>query len=122
MWWNSLCASGAVALIFFSVSGAQAFGPGPSKPAGAGIVELVHSVYEAEETLHRRGYYDIRLERATLPYSFNACKHGIPFHIHVGCYGELVEKDAIGPCERDDYGYYGQRRYHPERGRYWRGY
>ena len=81
----------------------------------------MHSIYEAEETLHRRGYYDIRLERATIPYSFNACKRGIRFHVHVGYYGELVERDAMGPCERDDYGYYGQRRY-PDRPRYWRGY
>ena len=121
MWRNSLCASGAVCVVLFGISSAQAFSPGPSKPVGEDVVQRVHSVYEAEATLHRRGYYDIRIERATIPYSFNACKRGIRFHVHVGYYGELVERDAMGPCERDDYRYYGQRRY-PDRPRYWRGY
>jgi hypothetical protein len=121
MWRNSLCASGAVALVLVGVSDAGAVSVGSSKPAGLdAIIQRVHSVYEAEETLYRRGYYDIRLERATIPYSFNACKRGIRFHVHVGYYGELVERDALGPCERDD-GFYRQRRY-PERPRYWRGY
>jgi hypothetical protein len=121
MWRNRLCASGAACLVLFGVSGARAFSLGATEPVGETIIQRVHSVYEAEETLYRRGYYDVRLERATVPYSFNACKRGIRFHVHVGYYGELVEKDAIGRCERDD-GYYGQRRYYPERPRYWRGY
>ena len=121
MWRNSLCASGAVFLVLFAVSDARAFSPAPSRPVGAPLIQRVHSVYEAEEMLHRRGYYDIRIERASIPYSFNACKRGTRFHVHVGYYGELVEKDAIGPCERDDYRDYGQRRY-PDRPRYWRGY
>ena len=101
---KALCATAAVCIVGFSTG-----------PASA------HDADEARHELHRRGYYDVRIERTSLPYSFNACKRGLRFHIHVGYYGELVEKDAIGPCERDDYGYYGQRRY-PDRPRYWRGY
>src|SRR5262245_28249020 len=117
MWRKGLCASGAVCVVLVSVSSAWAIGARPSKPAADAVVQLVHSVYEAEETLYRRGYYDVRLERASLPYSFNACKRGVRFHVHVGYYGEIVERDAIGPCVRD-YGDYGPRRYP----RYWRGY
>jgi len=40
---------------------------------GAGTAGA-HSVYEAEQTLYQRGYSDIRVERASLPYSFNACR------------------------------------------------
>src|SRR5262245_29331319 len=117
MWRKSLCASSAISLVLFWVSSAWAISALPSKPAADALIQRVHSVDEAEETLYRRGYYDVRLERATLPYSFNACKRGVRFHVHVGYYGELVEKDAIGPCARG-YGDYGPRRYP----RYWRGY
>ncbi len=67
---------------------------------GAGTASA-HSVYEAEQTLYQHGYSDIRVERASLPYSFNACKRGVRYHIHVDYYGDLVEVDAMGPC----YGY-----------------
>ena len=119
MWRNSVCASGAVCLVLFGISSAQAFSPGASKPVGEVIVQRVHSVYEAEETLHRRGYYDIRLERATLPYSFNACKRGVRYHVHVNYYGDLVGVDELGPCSRDEYD--GRGRYydrHRDRQRY----
>jgi len=78
------------------------------------LVQQVHSVYEAEETLQRRGYYDVRLERASLPYSFNACKRGIRYHIHVNWYGDLVQVDPIGPCGGNGYGDYGRRRYYDD--------
>jgi len=75
-------------------------------------VQRVHSVYEAEDALRRRGYYDVRLERASLPYSFNACKRGVRYHIHVDYYGDLVQVDPIGNCREADYGYYGRRPYY----------
>ena len=78
------------------------------------MLQRVHSVDEAEETLYRRGYYDIRLERASLPYSFNACKRGVRYHIHVNYYGDLVQVDEVGSCRRsyDDGAYYGRRPYY----------
>ena len=84
-------------------------------PSDAGtVVQRVHSLYEAEETLYRRGYYDVRVERASLPYSFNACKRGIRYHIHVDYYGDLVQVDEIGSCRRDFDGptYSGRRPYY----------
>ncbi len=87
---------------------------------GAGtIVQRVHSLGEAEQTLYGLGYYDVRVERASLPYSFNACKRGSRYHIHVDYYGTLVQVDRLGPCEDyadapDDYG----RRSHYDRYRY----
>ena len=74
----------------------------------------VHSVYEAEESLHRRGYYDVRLERASLPYSFNACKRGVRYHIHVDYYGDLVQLDPIGRCGGNGYENYGHRPYYDD--------
>src|SRR5215468_5813427 len=85
------------------------------------LVQQVHSVYEAEETLQRRGYYDVRLERASLPYSFNACKRGVRYHIHVNYYGDLVQVDPIGSCGDNGYGYYGRRPYY-DGGDYGRNY
>jgi len=67
---------------------------------GAGSASA-HSVYEAEQTLYQRGFTDVRLERASLPYSFNACRGGTRYHIHVDYYGNLEEVDPMGPC----YGY-----------------
>jgi hypothetical protein len=71
-------------------------------------------VYEAEESLLRRGYYDVRLERASLPYSFNGCKRGVRYHIHVDYYGDLVQVDPIGACDGNGYGYNGRRRYYED--------
>ena len=62
-----------------------------------------HSIGEARGTLYNRGYYDVRIERARLPYSFNACKRGVRYHIHVNWYGDLVQVDPLGPC--NGYGY-----------------
>ena len=58
------------------------------------MVQRVHSLDEAEDTLHRRGYYDVRVERASLPYSFNACKRGVRYHIHVNYYGLLYTRSS----------------------------
>jgi hypothetical protein len=73
------------------------------------LVIGVHSVYEARNSLYGRGYYDVHTERASLPYSFNACRRGVRFHIHVGYNGEIVERDAIGPCREAGYERYDFR-------------
>lgn len=75
-------------------------------------VAQAHSLYEAEETLYGLGYYDVRIERASLPYSFNACKRGLRYHIHVDWYGDLVQVDELGPCG----GYAYQPRYDDDEG------
>jgi hypothetical protein len=115
MWRNSLYSASGFVFVLFGASGADAASlgvPKPSSDTGA-LVQRVHSVYEAEETLHRRGYYDVRVERTSLPYSFNACKRGVRYHIHVDYYGDLVQLDALGPCDRDDYPPdYDRRRYY----------
>ena len=93
------------------------------------IVVRVHSTYQAEASLYRRGYYDVRLERPTLPYSFNACKRGVRYHVHVDYYGDLVQVDPIGQCYERAYGpryddprpYYERYR-RPYYGRYREGY
>ena len=110
---TALC-SGTALAIALCVAGAGATGTSLPKPGGNSttLVLRAHSVYEAEDSLHRRGYYDVRLERASLPYSFNACKRGVRYHIHVNYYGDLVQVDPIGRCGDDDYGYYGRRRYY----------
>jgi len=107
-----LCSGPALALALCA-SGAGAAGVGVPNPAGDNPTVLlrVHSVYEAEESLHRRGYYDVRLERASLPYSFNACKRGVRYHIHVDYYGDLVQVDPIGSCGDNGDRYYGRRPY-----------
>jgi hypothetical protein len=112
--WRTTLWSGLVLLLGASSAGAAGFGFPEQAPAGT-LVQRVHSVYEAEETLYRRGYRDVRLERASLPYSFNACKRGIRYHIHVDYYGDLVQVDPIGECAGNDYDYYGRRHEH---GRY----
>src|SRR5258705_5494670 len=70
--------------------------------------------------LNRRGYYNIQLERASLPYSFNACKRGVRYHVHVNYYGNLVQVDALGPCDSYESNTYGRRRYY-DRYRYREG-
>lgn len=126
LWQTKLRVAGAgVALLMFGIANAGAGTIVMSRPASEPIVQKVHSVYEAEQTLHRRGYSDVRVERASVPYSFNACKRGVRYHIHVDYYGDLVQVDAIGRCHYDAYGsdYDGRRRYdsryrYGEEGRY----
>ena len=112
----SVFTASGFAIMLFAVGPADAAGVGLTKvPNEAGVMlQRVHSVYEAEQTLYRRGFYDVRLERASLPYSFNACKRGTRYHIHVNYYGELVEVDQVGSCRRydDDQTYYGRRPYY----------
>lgn len=73
-----------------------------------------HSLGEAEETLYGLGYHDVRVERATLPYSFNACKRGVRYHIHMNWYGDLVQVDEVGSCGGEGY----RRPYYRDRYRY----
>jgi hypothetical protein len=98
----------AVALCASAASAAGLSVPNPAENSGT-MVSRVHSVDEAEDSLHRRGYYDVRLERSSLPYSFNACKRGTRYHIHVNYYGDLVQVDPIGRCGDTGYGYYDRR-------------
>jgi len=98
----------AVALCASTASAAGLSVPNPAENSSK-IVARVHSVDEAEDSLHRRGYYDVRLERSSLPYSFNACKRGTRYHVHVNYYGDLVQVDPIGRCGGNGYGYYDRR-------------
>jgi hypothetical protein len=112
---TTLCSGPALALaLCASGAGATGMGLPSAQRNSATLVQPAHSVYEAEETLQRRGYYDVRLERASLPYSFNACKRGVRYHIHVNYYGDLVQVDPIGECDGNGYGYYGRRRYYDD--------
>jgi hypothetical protein len=116
MWRISVVAAGGLSTMLFVGGPADAAGIGMTRPSSheSAMLLRVHSVGEAEETLYRRGYYDIRLERASLPYSFNACKRGVRYHIHVNYYGDLVQVDEVGPCRRsyDEGAYYGRRSYY----------
>jgi hypothetical protein len=74
-----------------------------------------HSLEEAHHKLHRIGYTDIEVERASLPYSFTACKRGLRYHVHMNWYGDLEQVDPIGRCRGYAYGdsprYDGRRSY-----------
>ena len=115
MWRSSVFAASGLALMLLAAARADAAGVGLTKTPSdeSAMLQRVHSVDEAEHTLHRRGYYDVRLERASLPYSFNACKRGIRYHIHVNYFGDLVQVDEVGPCRRYDDGLtYSRRPYY----------
>jgi len=128
---SSLCTAGGVAMLLLGGSAANAAGVADlakaftDKTAGT-IIQRVHSPYEAKQTLYGLGYYDVHVERTSLPYSFNACKRGLRYHIHVNYYGDLVQVDKLGPCrgyryDDDDYrsGPYYRKRYRYYRnGRY----
>ena len=79
------------------------------------LLHKVHSLHQAKHTLRDLGYYNIQVERASLPYSFHACKRGLRYHIHINYYGDLVQVDELGRCREygddDDYGYRGRSRY-----------
>lgn len=122
MWIKSLGPTGGLTMLFLGASAAHAVGVTNISIAlhGAGtIVQHVHSLGEAEDSLYGLGYYDVRVERATVPYSFNACKRGIRYHIHIDYYGTLVQVDRLGSCGdyADRPNYYG-RRSHYDRYRY----
>ena len=110
-----LCA--AVGLFLLGASGANAvtvrtaqFDKQPNA-----LLHKVHSLGQAKHTLRDLGYYNIDVERASLPYSFHACKRGLRYHIHVNYYGDLVQVDELGRCREyggdDDYSYRGRSRY-----------
>jgi hypothetical protein len=120
---RDLCIASSLAMLLVSASGANAGGAGNIatglRDQGAGtLVEKVHSLHDAKHTLYGLGYYDVRVERASLPYSFNACKRGVRYHVHVNYYGDLVQVDELGSCRRyddygDDYGYRHRRHRYP---------
>ena len=92
-------------------SGANAVTLGTGHPA---LLHKVHSLHEAKHSLRDLGYYDIQVERASLPYSFHACKRGVRYHIHVNYYGDLAQVDELGRCRDygdEDYSYRGRSRY-----------
>ena len=70
-----------------------------------------HTLDEATDMLYGLGYYDVRVERASLPYSFNACKRGVRYHIHVNWYGDLVQVDELGGYRSHNDGPYRSYRY-----------
>lgn len=127
MWKNPIRVAGALALVLATAGAANAAGINIDRniisgAAGLGIVQKVHSLDEAEYKLQRHGYYEIVVERSSLPYSFRACKRGQRYHIHLNYYGDFEQVDQIGYCggygsrydNDDDYGrrrYYGRRSY-----------
>ena len=125
MWKNRLFAASGLVLLLAGASSSQAgiaAGAGSFANAGSGtIVQRVHSLYEARHSLADSGYYDIQTERASLPYSFLACKRGVRYHLHVDYYGDIVQADQIGRC-RGGYEYgsrdYGNRPYFGNRYRF----
>jgi hypothetical protein len=96
-------------------SGANAVTLGTGRPEQSGtLLHKVHSLHEAKHSLRDLGYYDIQVERASLPYSFHACKRGVRYHIHVNYYGDLAQVDELGRCRDygdEDYSYRGRSRY-----------
>lgn len=118
MWKSSLYSLGGLAMVLIGTSAANAAGAATMAKsldhvtAGV-IVQRVHSVDEAEDTLRDRGFYDAELERASLPYSFTACKRGVRYHIHVDDHGDLIQVDEAGSCgdEGDGHRQYGRDEY-----------
>ena len=123
MWRKGVFAATGLMIMTLAAGRAEAAGVRLAKPPSEerATVQRVHSLDEAEEALYRRGFYDIRGERASLPYSFNACKRGVRYHIHVNYYGDLVQVDEVGPCRRfDDGPTYSLRRPYYDRDRDYR--
>ena len=80
-----VAAAGSLAMLLAATSTANAAGFAPSAKSVTGpdtgsLITRVHSLGEAEDELARIGYYDIHVERASLPYSFIACKRGARYH------------------------------------------
>ena len=113
---RALCA--ALGLLVLGVSGANALTTRAAHLGQPGaLIHNVHSLYEAKHSLRDLGYYDIEVERASLPYSFRACKRGVLYHIHVNYYGDLVQVDELGRCRGyDDDEYYRPRTRYPRYG------
>ena len=106
-----------VGFCLLGASGANAFNVRPAQFDNEPntLLHKVHSLGQAKHTLRDLGYYNIEVERASLPYSFRACKRGLRYHIHVNYYGDLAQVDELGRCrefgEDDDYSYRGRSRY-----------
>ena len=113
---RALCA--ALGLLVLGVSGANAQTTRAAHLDGqpGALVHKVHSLHEAKHSLRDLGYYDIEVERASLPYSFRACKRGVRYHIHVNYYGDLVQVDELGRCRGYDDDEYGYRSRYPRYG------
>jgi hypothetical protein len=111
---TALCA--ALGLLVLGVPGANAITMRAAHLDGQSgtLLHKVHSLHEAKHSLRDLGYYDIEVERASLPYSFRACKRGVRYHIHVNYYGDLVQVDELGRCHDygdDEYTYRSRPRY-----------
>ncbi len=116
--------AGAAAGLLAGITGSGAMTLPREQTVDPSLVQKVHSLYEAKEKLDRLGYYNIQTERASLPYSFIACKRGVRYHVHMNYYGDFEQVDPVGACRSygDDYGrrdfeerpYYAQR-FRPQR-------
>ena len=85
-------------------SGAMTLPRDQAGTSSGSLVQKVHSLYEARDKLGRLGYYNIHTERASVPYSFIACKRGVRYHIHVNYYGDFQQVDPVGACRSHGYG------------------
>ena len=113
---STIAALGSIGLLLAATATVNAASLAPSRNAVAdagSLITKVHSLDEAQDNLSNRGFYNIRVERATLPYSFVACKRGTRYHLHVNYYGQVEQTDEIGPCREygnnDDDGDYRPR-------------
>ena len=104
MWKDTLRAAGASALLLATAGSAQSADLTSDYYGEEGPSYVTHSVDVAYGKLHRRGYYDIRIERASEPFSFIACKHGARYHIHINAYGDFEQVDQLGGCGGYGYG------------------
>ena len=116
---STLTVLGSIGLLLAATATVNAASLAPSRNAVAdagSLITKVHSLDEAQDTLSNRGFNNIRVERATLPYSFNACKRGTRYHLHVNYYGQVEQADEIGPCR--EYGNNDDGDYRPRQ--HWR--
>lgn len=88
-----------------------------------GHIQPVHDrsgVDHAYRKLRKHGFYEIALERSSIPYSFSACKRGKRYHIHIDYNGELEELNSLGACHQYSNGYDDQPRYYSRHHEKWR--
>lgn len=84
-------------------------------------VHRTNGVDHAYRKLEKHGFYEITVERASAPYSFNACKRGKRYHVHIGYDGELEELNSLGACHQYAYDGYDERpRYYSRYHENWR--
>ncbi len=90
LWWKAVCTAGGLTVVLSLPGVASAGAAGLGRPTGpihpGTAIEKTHSVGAARAKLYRHGYHDVQIERATLPYSFTACKRGTRYHVHVNYY------------------------------------